>query len=159
MKAGLPRLGGRGEGWVALQVVLLAVIVTAGIVGPQWPGLARGLRLCAAAAAAAGGAALFSGGVAGLGRQITPFPKPVDEGAVRRDGAYGMVRHPMYGGVLLMTLGWALAASPASLAPWAAALVFLDAKRRREEAWLAEKHPDYAAYRADVPRSLVPFVW
>jgi protein-S-isoprenylcysteine O-methyltransferase Ste14 len=113
----------------------------------------------AALAAAAGGAALFGGGVKGLGRQITPFPKPVEEGTVRRDGAYGLVRHPMYGGVLLLTLGWALAASPVALLPWVTAAAFLDAKRRREEKWLAETHPDYDAYRAEVPRSLIPYLW
>ena len=33
----LPQLGRRGEGWVALQVLLLAVIIAAGILGPAWP--------------------------------------------------------------------------------------------------------------------------
>ena len=41
----------------------------------------------------------------------------------------------------------------------AVATLFLDAKRRREESWLGEEHPEYAAYRREVRNSLVPFVW
>jgi len=117
------------------------------------------VRLAAACVSSLGGLYLFGDGVGRLGRQITPFPKPVEEGEVKRTGAYGLVRHPMYGGVLLLTLGWSLATSPAALAPWAAALAFLDAKRRREEAWLAETHSEYEEYRASVRHSLLPFVW
>ena len=102
---------------------------------------------------------LFAGGATGLGRQITPFPKPVEEGSVKRSGAYGLVRHPIYGGVLLLTLAWSLLSSPLALAPWTVAAMFLDAKRRREEAWLLEAHPDYEEYRASVRHSFVPFVW
>ncbi len=58
---------------------------------------------------------LFVAGVAALGRQITPFPKPVEQGSVKRSGAYGLVRHPMYGGVLLLTLAWSLVSSPLAL--------------------------------------------
>ena len=159
MTGRLPQLGRRGEGWVALQMVLVAVILTAGVRGARWPSAARGVRTAAAAVSALGGMYLFAGAAKGLGRQITPFPKPVDEGRVKRSGAYGLVRHPMYGGVLLLTLAWSLASSPLALAPWTAAAVFLDAKRRREEAWLVEAHPDYQEYRESVRHSFVPFVW
>jgi protein-S-isoprenylcysteine O-methyltransferase Ste14 len=69
------------------------------------------------------------------------------------------VRHPIYSGVLLLALAWWLLSSPLALAPWSVAAVFLDAKRRREEAWLLEAHPDYDEYRANVRTSFVPFVW
>ena len=159
MNGGLPQLGRRGEGWVALQLLLLAVIVATGSRGSGWPSAARSVRMAGAAVSALGGLCLFAGGITRLGKQITPFPKPVEEGSVKRSGAYGLVRHPMYGGVLLLTLGWSLASSPLALAPWSAAAVFLDAKRRLEEAWLVEAYPEYQEYRASVRRSLVPFVW
>jgi protein-S-isoprenylcysteine O-methyltransferase Ste14 len=159
MKGSLPQLGRRGEGWVALQLVLLAAIVAAGSRGSRWPSSARGLRMGAAAVSTLGGVYLFAGATKRLGKQITPFPKPVEDGSVKRSGAYGLVRHPMYGGVLLLTLGWSLASSPLALAPWTVAAAFLDAKRRREEAWLVEAHPDYEEYQADVRHSFVPFVW
>jgi protein-S-isoprenylcysteine O-methyltransferase Ste14 len=88
-----------------------------------------------------------------------PFPKPVEEGSVKQSGAYGLVRHPMYGGVLLLALAWSLVSSPLALAPWTAAAVFLDARRRREEAWLVEAHAEYEEYRASVRHSFVPFAW
>jgi protein-S-isoprenylcysteine O-methyltransferase Ste14 len=155
----LPQLGQRGEGWVALQGVMLVAIIAAGARGRRWPVGGRGLRRSAALGLGLAGGVLFAGATTSLGRQTTPFPKPVEDGSVRRDGAYGLVRHPMYGGVLLLTLAWSLVTSPAALAPWAAAVAFLDAKRRREEAWLAEKHPDYEEYRASVRHGLIPFVW
>jgi protein-S-isoprenylcysteine O-methyltransferase Ste14 len=159
MNGGLPQLGRRGEGWVALQMLLLAVIVAAGSRGSRWPSATRSVRMAGATVSALGGLYLFAGGVTRLGKQITPFPKPVEDGSVKRSGAYGVVRHPMYGGVLLMTLGWSLVSSPAAVLPWSVAVVFLDAKRRREEAWLVEKHPEYEDYRASVRHSLLPFVW
>jgi len=159
MNGSLPQLGRRGEGWVALQLVLLAAIAAAGTRGSRWPSSARSVRTAAAAVSALGGLYLFAGGIERLGKQITPFPKPVQEGSVKRSGAYGLVRHPMYGGVLLLALGWSLVSSPLALAPWTVAAVFLDAKRRREEAWLVEAHPEYEEYRASVQHSFVPFVW
>jgi protein-S-isoprenylcysteine O-methyltransferase Ste14 len=159
MKLRLPDLGRRGEGWVFLQVVLLAAIITCGVLGAGWPSAAGAARITAAALVAAGGLYLFGSALAGLGGQLTPFPKPVEHGAVKRSGAYGLVRHPMYGGVLLLALAWALVSSPVALLPWALAVVFLDAKRRREEAWLLETHPEYAAYQASVHGRFVPFVW
>jgi protein-S-isoprenylcysteine O-methyltransferase Ste14 len=159
MNGSLPQLGRRGEGWVALQLVLLAAIAAAGTRGSRWPSSARSVRTATAAVSALGGVYLFAGGLEGLGKQITPFPKPVEDGSVKRSGAYGLVRHPMYGGVLLLALGWSLASSPLALAPWAMAAGFLDAKRRREEAWLVEAHPDYEEYQASVRHSFVPFVW
>ena len=154
-----PQMGPRGEGWVALQGVLIVAMAAAGLRGRRWPSSTRGVRLLAAGPAALAGAYLLSAGIGGLGRQLTPFPKPVEQGSLRRDGAYGLVRHPMYGGVLLLALAWSLASSPVALAPTAVASLFLDAKRRLEESWLREEQPEYEAYRQEVPHSLVPFVW
>lgn len=154
-----PEMGLRGEGWVALQLALMAAIAVAGMRGRRWPSSTRSLRLFAAGPAALAGAYLLSAGIGALGRQLTPFPKPVQSARLRRDGAYGLVRHPMYGGGLLLALAGSLLSSPAALAPWAVTAFFLDAKRRREEAWLSEEQPEYEAYRQEVPHSLVPFVW
>ena len=158
MTSRLPQLGRRGEGWVALQIVLVAVMAAAGTKGRKWPSALRGVRL-AAVLSGLGGLYLFGGAATRLGRQITPFPKPVEDGSVKRSGAYGLVRHPMYGGVLLLTLAWSLVSSPLALAPWTVAAGFLDAKRRREEAWLVEENPDYEEYRTSVRHSFVPFIW
>ena len=155
----LPSLGRRGEGWVALQVALLAAALVAGLLGAAWPREASRWLAAAGGLAALVGAGLLVGGGAGLGRQLTPFPKPVADGELRQRGVYRLVRHPMYGGALLVMLAWALVSSPLALLPLGLAGAFLDAKRRREEAWLVEQHPGYAEYRRHVRRRFIPFVW
>lgn len=156
---GLPALGSRGEGWVVLQVVLIGLVLAAGLKGPRWPNAGRLLRAAATVPLLVGGIALMAGGSRRLGRQLTPFPKPHAEGTLRRDGAYRLVRHPIYGGVLLLAWAWTLLSSPLAALPASAALPFLEAKRRREEAWLVEQHPEYDDYRRQAPRRFVPFVW
>lgn len=155
----LPSLGGRGEGWVAIQGVLILAIVFAGWLGPRWPGVAQVWLWVVAAVVGLAGLALFASGSQRLGRQLTPFPKPVADGEVKRDGAYRLVRHPIYGGVLLMGLAWGLATSWWALVPWAIACAFLDLKRRREEAWLCANLEGYADYAAHVRRRFIPFLW
>ena len=155
----LPTLGRRGGGWVAIQVVFVVVAIAAGVFGPGWSAPASPWLAIAGAVVGLAGAALLAAGITGLGRQLTPFPRPVADAALRQDGAFGLVRHPMYGGALLLILGWALLSSPLVLLPLLLAAVFLDAKRRREEAWLVEEHPDYQDYRQAVPRQFIPWVW
>ena len=155
----LPSLGQHGEGWVALQAVLFVSEAACGLRGPRWPRAAAPLRLAAALVLLAGGLALFSAGSVRLGRLLTPFPRPLSGGEVRRGGAYGLVRHPLYGGVFLLSFAWALLSSPLTLLPAALTMPFFELKRRREEAWLREAHPDYEEYRREVPRRFLPFIW
>lgn len=155
----LPALGNRGGGWVALQGVIFVVAAIVGWLGMRWPSPARPWLWVAGVVALVAGVGLLLAGGAGLGRQLTPFPRPVEAGVLRDDGIYGFARHPIYGGVLVLLLGWALVSSPLALAPFLLAAGFFDAKRRREEVWLLEKYPDYAAYSERVTRRFVPFVW
>lgn len=159
MTGGLPTLGPRGEGWVAGQLVLIGLVVAAGLLGPAWPPGSGAWRTVAALAAGVPGLALAIAAALRLGRQLTPLPAPVQGGQLRDRGAYGLCRHPMYGGVLLLCLAWAFGSGPLAFAPVAAAAVFLDAKRRVEERWLAARHPGYEEYRRRVRWRLVPYVW
>jgi protein-S-isoprenylcysteine O-methyltransferase Ste14 len=155
----LPDLGRRGEGWVALQVVLVIGIVAAGFYGPPWSGPGRALGALAGAGLIASGVGLVAAGILRLRRQLTAFPKPVPGGRLIQDGAFGLVRHPMYGGAVLAALGWGLAT--ASLMGLAGALVlgvFFDLKSGREEAWLAEQFGGYAAYRRRTHK-LIPWLY
>jgi protein-S-isoprenylcysteine O-methyltransferase Ste14 len=156
---GLPQLGRRGEGWVALQALLLAAAAATGFLGPRWPGAARLWLEITSAPFWLLGVWLFAAGGARLGWQLTPFPKPVTGGTLRDDGAYGLVRHPIYGGVLTLAFAFALVASPLVLAVWVVLAAFFDTKRRREEAWLLEEFAGYADYRRRVRRRFIPFVW
>jgi protein-S-isoprenylcysteine O-methyltransferase Ste14 len=86
-----------------------------------------------------------------------PFPK--DGADLVQTGPFALVRHPMYSGGLVLAVGWALCVQSWLTLGYAIALfVFLDAKSRREERWLAEKFPAYASYRRRV-RKLIPFVY
>jgi protein-S-isoprenylcysteine O-methyltransferase Ste14 len=155
----LPDLGRRGGGWVILQLVLLVAIGAAGFTGPLWSGPARKTGAIAGAALMASGIGLLFGGIVGLRRQLTPYPRPVADGQLIEDGAFGLVRHPMYGGGVLAAIGWGLAmASPLALAGAAGLGAFADLKSRREEAWLGEQFAGYAAYRRRT-RRLIPWLY
>jgi protein-S-isoprenylcysteine O-methyltransferase Ste14 len=105
------------------------------------------------------GLGLVAGGTFVLRRQLTVYPRPVPGGRLIRDGVFALVRHPMYGGVVIAALGWGLLM--ASLPAMAGAVVlgfFFDLKSRREEAWLAERFPDYAEYSRQT-RRLIPWIY
>jgi len=155
----LPTLGPRGEGWVVGQIVIFGLAVAAGVLGPAWPPGSGPWRIAAALAAGLPGLVLGLGAGLRLGRQLTPLPAPVHGGELRDRGVYALCRHPMYGGVLLLAVGWALASAPLALGPVALAAGFLDAKRRVEERWLAAQHPGYEEYRRRVRWRLVPYLW
>jgi protein-S-isoprenylcysteine O-methyltransferase Ste14 len=155
----VPDLGPRCEGWVALQAVLFVAVIATGFTGPLWAGTARVIGALAGVALIAGGVALIAGGIVGLRRQLTAFPRPVDDGQLIEDGAFGLVRHPMYGGGVLLAIGWSLlAASVPTLLCALLLALFFDLKSRREEAWLGEAFPNYAEYRRRTPR-LIPWIF
>ncbi len=90
-----------------------------------------------------------------LGPNLTPLPRPPEGSSLVRSGIYARIRHPIYAGLMLASIGWATATR--SLPAFAAAVLlclFMDAKARREEAWLVERYPDYAAYRLATRRFL-----
>jgi protein-S-isoprenylcysteine O-methyltransferase Ste14 len=149
-------MGRRGEGWFALQMVLFAVILFAPRVPPlEFP---LWLRLLGLVILAVGGVFGTGGGLA-LGSNLTPFPKPIEGGTLVTSGVYGLVRHPIYTGLILGTLGWAIFRSNLLGVGLAVALfLFFDLKSRREERWLAEAYPGYEDYRKKV-KKLVPYIY
>jgi len=157
--ARLPSLGPRGEGWVALQVVLFMGVGAAGLLGSDWGDPWRTVGLVAGTGLVALGAAGAVLGMVGLRENLTAVPRPVQGGRLIDSGVYGLVRHPIYTGIVTAALGWGLAtASPAALVAAMLLGCFFDVKARREEAWLLAAYPAYAAYRARV-RKLVPFIY
>ena len=156
----LPHLGRRGGGWVAAQVVLLAAIFLSALVGLAWPASVAPVAWAAGAVLIGLGIALLGAGGVGLGSALTPFPAPRSAGELQTGGVYRHVRHPMYGGGILVALGWsALFATIVGFALTIVLALFAELKSRREEAWLEERYPGYAAYRAGTPRRLIPFLW
>jgi protein-S-isoprenylcysteine O-methyltransferase Ste14 len=105
------------------------------------------------------GGALLLAGLLRLGPGLTPLPFPREGAALVQTGPFALVRHPMYGGGLVLAVGWALCVQGWLTLGYVAALfVFLDAKSRREERWLVEKYPEYPAYQRRV-RRFVPFLY
>jgi protein-S-isoprenylcysteine O-methyltransferase Ste14 len=154
----LPSLGRRGEGWVALQMVLLAVTGLAGFVGPIWAGEIRLFTVAIGATLMTGGLSLVSLGIRDLRHALTPLPYPRDDAELVQTGVYGRVRHPIYGGLVIGSIGWGLlTASPMALAMAVAVFGFFELKSRREEAWLEGRYPEYPSYRART-RRFIPWL-
>ena len=143
----------RGGAWVLVQFALMIAVIVLGLVLPgdwtRWPVIVAGLVLLVA------GGGFGIAAITVLGRNRTPFPQPLDGAELVQHGIYGRVRHPLYTSVMLVSLGWALIwqSGPAFL-PALALIPFFHAKARREERWLREKFPGYAAYEKRVPRFL-----
>lgn len=142
-----------------LQLLLGAAIIGCGFVGVYWPGSADSFLGILGLLIALAGLLLVVLGLLSLGRSFTPLPRPPARARLRQSGIFRLVRHPMYGGVILIGLGWSLADAPLGLIPTALLALLFDLKARREEAWLMERFPRYAAYRAGTPRRFLPWLY
>lgn len=156
----LPDLGPRGEGWVALQFVLLGLVALSGLLGGgAWGGALAALTALIGLALMLGGAVLLGRGLLDLGSNLTPLPRPRAGASLVETGAYRFVRHPIYGGLLVISVGWALvSASPLTLVLTLGLAAFFDLKSRREEAWLREQYSGYPDYVTRT-RRLVPWIY
>lgn len=158
----VPSLGSRGEGWLVLQVVMLALVAAGGVIASGTAGLSSStVGICAGLVLmiVGGAVALMSVGSLRTGGSLSALPHPRREAALVMTGAYTYIRHPIYAGLILFALGWAVLrdSGPALIATLGLAIV-LDLKRRREEAWLDQRFGDYAAYR-ERTKALIPFVY
>lgn len=155
----LPALGPRGEGWFAGQVVLLAAVAVSALASPAWSGPLREASAAAGIALVAGGGILAVRGVLDLGGSLTVLPRPRPGSRLVATGAYAHARHPIYGGLIVGALGWALAtASVPGIVSAAALAALLTLKSIREEVWLGEAYAGYGAYRRRT-RRLIPWVF
>ena len=76
-----------------------------------------------------------------------------------KTGIYGLVRHPLYSGVIYLALAymsWQM--SWVHLVGLIVLFIFFDAKSRTEEVWLTEKFSDYVNYSAGV-KKLIPWIY
>lgn len=105
----------------------------------------------------AAGALVLAWGVRSLGRNITPGTEPLPNAELVTSGAYQHVRHPIYGGIVLLLTGYTLAWSNWTLALVVGfvALRYFQAKARAEERWLMQRFPAYEAYMRHVRRRVL----
>lgn len=116
--------------------------------------------LVAVGAILAGGGGLQGwAGLRGLGPSLTPYPEPAARGHLIDGGVYGLVRHPIYGGVGMGATGLGLAfGSWAAVTVGICILVYFRVKASDEERRLVAVYPDYPQYRNRVRAMLVPWV-
>ena len=140
------------------QLMLLGLVFALSIpsiphLAPQGP--AESLAVLAGIGAVAIGGALVGKGIRGLGASLSPLPRPREGADLVQSGVYARIRHPIYAGLILASLGWGtLTCSLPALGAAALLAVFLDAKARREESWLLQHHDGYTEYKNRTKRFL-----
>jgi protein-S-isoprenylcysteine O-methyltransferase Ste14 len=81
---------------------------------------------------------------------------PSEEGILVTTGIYSIVRHPIYLGLLVTTLGLVVSSGVWSqIIVWIALAILLTYKMRWEEVLLSKKYKGYAQYMSKVP-ALIP---
>ena len=95
-------------------------------------------------------------GFNGLGKSLTANPVPNQDGKLITTGIYGRVRHPIYTGLLAITLGLVVSSGVwGQILIWLALAMLLTYKMRWEEVMLVAKYKGYAEYKTRVP-AIIP---
>jgi protein-S-isoprenylcysteine O-methyltransferase Ste14 len=155
--------GKKGEYWVVGQTVLSIGFVLLPVYSPanlalfgdqnQWIAWTGTLLFAIPAAI------LLIGGGLHLGENLTPLPHPKEDSQLVTTGVYGLVRHPLYGGVVLLAIAYSFWQwSLVHLAGTVVLLVFFDLKARKEEIWLRDKFDHYGNYQSQV-KKLLPWLY
>jgi protein-S-isoprenylcysteine O-methyltransferase Ste14 len=141
----------KGKRLVFLQFGLIIMLA----IFPDDINVYQALEYAGIAMIAAGLVLLFAG-FKGLGKSLTANPVPNEEGVLVTTGIYSIVRHPIYLGLLIITLGLVVSSGVWSqIIVWAALVMLLTYKMRWEETLLSKKYKGYAQYMATVP-ALIP---
>jgi protein-S-isoprenylcysteine O-methyltransferase Ste14 len=156
------RQGTKGEYWVIAQGLLLLVFLLLPIQRFPTAGIPYALLtvlLITALVFLLLALLLIVKALLDLGNSLTPLPYPRTDGQLVQTGIYGVVRHPLYAGVIMGALGYAIY----QLSIWhivgAIALFgFFNAKANREEQWLTERYPEYPQYQQTV-KKLLPWIY
>ena len=141
----------KGKRLVFLQLSLIIVLA----LFPDNPTVDPRLSIGGTVLLAIGLIILFAG-FKGLGKSLTANPVPIEDGKLVTTGIFSIVRHPIYLGLLVVTLGLVLSSGVwAQILVWAALAMLLTYKMRWEEVMLSKKFKGYTEYMATVP-ALIP---
>ncbi len=107
-----------------------------------------------------GGLVISSLAFVRLGSALTPTPVPVSGMALRTNGIYAWVRHPIYSGILLAALGFTIAVGSVwQVFVWVLLVVFFIGKSMWEDLLLSEVHGVTWYEYADRTGGLIPMPW
>ncbi|MGY4856453.1 methyltransferase family protein [Cryobacterium sp. AP23] len=138
---------------LVLGQVLLLVALLIIPHGTVWP--VNGFVLATAIALGAAGIALAVRGSTTLGPAMTASPIPRENVPLATHGVYGLMRNPIYTGLMAAGLGLVLVGSSLlHILAWFALVGLLSGKARWEERMLVDEHPAYSEYAARVGRFL-----
>jgi protein-S-isoprenylcysteine O-methyltransferase Ste14 len=141
----------KGKRLVFLQFALIIVLA----IFPDSANVSSALNIGGTVLIAIGLVLLFAG-FRGLGKSLTANPVPNVDGVLVTTGIYSIVRHPIYLGLLIITLGLVVSSGVwAQIIVWIALAVLLVYKMRWEEVLLSAKYKGYTEYMAKVP-GIVP---
>ena len=141
----------KGKRLVFLQFALIIVLA----IFPDSKTVVPGLNIAGTVLIAIGLVLLFAG-FRGLGKSLTANPVPNADVVLVTSGIYSIVRHPIYLGLLIITLGLVISSGVwAQIIVWIALAVLLTYKMRWEELLLSAKYKGYAEYMTKVP-GIVP---
>ena len=93
---------------MVVQFLLLGAVILSGFLEPRPEGSFADLLGMVGLVLMAAGALLLGRALLDLGRNLTPTPRPRSDAELVDGGVYRLVRHPMYGGLLLTALGLSL---------------------------------------------------
>jgi protein-S-isoprenylcysteine O-methyltransferase Ste14 len=154
--------GPRGEWYVIVQVLIFIVVLFGpkSVPGlPRWPAPWDVVGAVAGIVVGGAGGILVLFGLVSLGSNLTAVPFPKDSAQMVEHGAYRLVRHPIYSGIIIGSLGYGLLwASTLGVLYAVLLFLFFDVKSRREEQWLRDRYPGYEAYTGRVHK-LIPFLY
>ncbi|KAJ1625012.1 hypothetical protein T492DRAFT_576597, partial [Pavlovales sp. CCMP2436] len=147
--------GEKGAGLFAAQVALCAFVA-----GGDIPMVGDLVRVDLATLAMIGGLLSLTLGTLELGPALSPWTLPAenDRSELRTDGAYGLARHPMYTGLLLLCVGFAVLTDSATRLGLTLVLAWvLNQKADLEETALEDKYGEaYGEYSAKVSKRFLP---
>ena len=155
-------LGQKGGIYVLIQTLIFAVLVLGPRslpFAPQWSDASLEVSrfISLPLILIAGG--LIISGLINLGGHLSVLPYPKKNAELIQTGAFAIVRHPIYSGLILFSLAWALFIGSTLMLIYGFILaIFFEFKTRREELELTRVFPDYEAYQKKV-KKLIPFIY
>eukprot|EP01025_Chloroclados_australasicus_P047343 TRINITY_DN5286_c0_g1_i1.p1 TRINITY_DN5286_c0_g1~~TRINITY_DN5286_c0_g1_i1.p1 ORF type:complete len:252 (-),score=35.20 TRINITY_DN5286_c0_g1_i1:250-1005(-) len=147
--------GKRGEGFFLGQVLILALIFFP-------PFQIQGLMDIFSILLMITGLVSVWLAVFNLGQSLSPFPVPRKRNKLVTTGIYGIVRHPMYAGVLMVCTGLSLYTGGETRLLLSFLLAYLfNQKAKLEEKYLLEKYPtEYKEYmESQTKKRFIPLIF